>query len=116
MRHRSNKKVMDRKSDSRRALVRGLVINFILSDKIKTTGVRAKVVRSAAERLVTTAKVNDLTTRRKILSYLNNQTATKKLLEVLGPKYVNHKGGYTRIIKLNQRKGDAAKMVLLQFV
>lgn len=116
MRHRSNKKVLDRKSDSRRALVRSLVINFILFDKIKTTTARAKVVRSAAERLVTVAKVNTLTTRRKILSYLNNQTATKKLLEVLGPKYVNHKGGYTRIIKLSERKGDAAQMVLLQFI
>lgn len=116
MRHRSNKKVLDRKSDSRRALVRGLVINFILSDKIKTTAARAKVVRSATERLVTVAKVNNLSNRRKILSHLNNQAVTKKLLEVLGPKYVNHKGGYTRIIKLSERKGDAAKMVLLQFI
>jgi len=116
MRHRSNKKILDRKSDSRRALVRSLVINFILSDRIKTTVARAKVVRSATERLVTVAKVNNLSNRRKILSHLNNQIVTKKLLEVLGPKYVNHKGGYTRIIKLSERKGDAAKMVLLQFI
>jgi len=116
MRHRSNKKILDRKSDSRRALVRSLVINFILSDRIKTTATRAKAVRSATERLVTVAKVNNLSNRRKILSHLNNQTVTKKLLEVLGPKYVNHKGGYTRIVKLSERKGDAAKMVLLQFI
>jgi large subunit ribosomal protein L17 len=116
MRHRSNKKVLDRKSDSRRALVRSMVINFILSDKIKTTAIRARIVRSAAERLVTVAKVNSLTARRKLLSYLNHPAAVKRLLEVLGPKYVSHKGGYTRIIKLSQRKGDAAKIVLLQFI
>ena len=116
MRHRSNKKILDRKSDSRRALVRSLVINFILSDRIKTTVARAKVVRSATERLVTVAKVNNLSNRRKILSHLNNQTVTKKLLEVLGPKYVNHKGGYTRIIKLGKRQGDGADMVQIELV
>ncbi|MDD2646700.1 MAG: 50S ribosomal protein L17 [Patescibacteria group bacterium] len=116
MRHRKNKKTLDRKSSPHRALLRGLAINFILAEKIKTTEVKAKTVKSLAERLVTMAKKNDLSSRRKILSYLNNQTATKKLLETLGPRYNSRPGGYTRVVKLKQRKGDAAKVAVLEFI
>ncbi len=116
MRHCQNKKILDRPRGSRRALLRSLAINLILTDKIKTTRAKAKALKPFIEKLVSFSRVNNLVNHRKILSYLNNQAATKKLLEVLGPKYQSRPGGYTRIIKLKQRQGDAAQLAIIEFI
>ena len=116
MRHRSKKKILDRKKAPRKALLRGLATSIILYEKIKTTEAKAKAVKPIVEKLVTTAKKNDLTTRRKLLSVLYHKNAVNKALEVLGPRYQDRPGGYTRIVKLGKRQGDGAEIVQIEFV
>ncbi|MEK7166860.1 MAG: 50S ribosomal protein L17 [Patescibacteria group bacterium] len=116
MRHRKKGKILDRKSGPRIALLKNLADSFIIHEKIKTTEAKAKVLRGVAEKLITIGKENNLTTYRKLLAYLPTKVAAKKVLEKLGPKYKEKNGGYTRIIKLNRRKGDAAAMVQIEFV
>jgi len=116
MRHRNTGVTLDRKVASRRALLRGLVTNFVLREKIRTTEAKAKAVKPIVERYVTLAKNNNLTVRRRLATYLYTEGSVKKMVEVLGPRYKDRTGGYTRIIKLVERKGDNAKMVILEFV
>lgn len=116
MRHNKSTKILDRATDSRRALVRGLVTNVVLYDTVRTTPARARVVRSAVERLITLAKKNDLNTRRRLAAYLYTPSAVRKMVEVLGPRYQNRAGGYTRLVKLGTRKGDGAEQVQIEFV
>jgi len=87
-----------------------------MHEKIKTTVAKAKVLRPIVEKLITAGKVNSLAVRRKLLAYLPASGATKKILEVLGPKYQERKGGYTRIVKIGPRKGDGAEMAQIEFV
>ncbi|MBD3359876.1 MAG: 50S ribosomal protein L17 [Candidatus Buchananbacteria bacterium] len=116
MRHRKKGKILDRKKDPRKALLRSLATNLILHEKIKTTEAKAKAVKPIIERLITKGKTNDLHIRRELLKYLYVENAVKKILEDLSPRYKDRKGGYTRIIKLGNRQGDAAKIVQIEFV
>lgn len=116
MRHRNVNKILDRKKAPRKALMRSLATNLVLYEKIKTTDGKAKVLRPLIERLISKGKANNLTARRYLGRVLYGDNAVKKVLEVLSPKYLDRKGGYVRIIKINQRLGDAAKMVLIEFV
>jgi large subunit ribosomal protein L17 len=117
MRHRKKGKILDRKKEQREALIRNLAISLIFHDKIKTTEAKAKALRPFIERIITIGKENNLTTRRRLISLLNNQEAVNKVLNIISPKYKERPGGYTRIIKIAQRrKGDAAKMALIEFV
>lgn len=116
MRHRHATVTLDRATDSRRALLRGLVTNFVLREKIRTTEAKAKAIKPIVERYITVAKNNTLTVRRRLASYLYTEGAVKKMVEVIGPRYQDRNGGYTRIIKLVERKGDNAKMVILELV
>jgi large subunit ribosomal protein L17 len=116
MRHRKNNKILDRKKDPRKALLRSLATNLILHEKIKTTEAKAKAVKPIVEKLITKGKANDLHTRRELLKYLYVENAVKKILEDLSPRYKERKGGYTRIVKMGNRQGDAAKIVQIEFV
>lgn len=116
MRHLKKGKKLSRKSGPRRALFQGLAISLILRGKIQTTLAKAKALRPKVERLVTSGRKNTLASRRHLLKILNNDKAVKKLLAELGPKYAARKGGYTRIIKIKQRRGDCAKMAIIEFV
>lgn len=116
MRHRSKIKILDRKKAPREALLRGLATNIIIYEKINTTKAKAKAVKPLVEKLITTAKKNDLTARRKLLDVLYHKKAVNKALEVLGPRYKERAGGYTRIIKTPNRQGDNAEMVTIEFV
>jgi large subunit ribosomal protein L17 len=116
MRHRKHKKTIDRKTGPRKALIKNLACQLILYEKIKTTDVKAKVLRSFTERLITRGKKDNLSNRRLILAILPIKSAVKKVFEVLGPRYKERQGGYTRIIKLGQRKGDAANIVQIELV
>jgi len=93
-----------------------LVCQLILYEKITTTLAKAKALRSLAEKMVTKAKKDTLANRRLLLSKLPIKNAVNKLLGVYGPKYLERKGGYLRIIKLNSRKGDGAEMARVEFV
>ena len=116
MRHRKKGKSLGRKVGPRRALLKGLALSFVLHEKIKTTEAKAKEVKPIIERLITRAKENNLNNYRRIDSYLQSREATKKILEEIGPKYKDRPGGYCRIVKLGQRKGDMAEIVILELV
>ncbi|MDD2807794.1 MAG: 50S ribosomal protein L17 [Patescibacteria group bacterium] len=116
MRHRIKGKILDRKKAPREALMRGLVTSIVVYEKIKTTEAKAKAVKPLVEKLVTAGKKNNLTSRRQLMQVLYHKKAVNKVLEVLGPRYLDRKGGYTRIIKLQPRAGDGAKMVQIEFV
>ncbi|MBI3291105.1 50S ribosomal protein L17 [Candidatus Falkowbacteria bacterium] len=116
MRHRKKTKILDRKKAPRKALLRSLATSVIVYEKVKTTKAKAKAVKPIVEKLITTAKKNDLTARRKLLSVLYHKKAVTKALEVLGPRYLSRQGGYTRIINLGPRQGDGAEMVQIELV
>ena len=92
-----------------------MVRSFILHGKIETTQAKAKIVRSAAERLVTQARKGTMHARREAARVLDEK-ALKHLFTVLGPRYKDRRGGYSRIMKRHPRKGDNAKMAVIEFV
>ena len=92
----------------RKAMLRNLVTSLFRDERINTTEARAKEVKSIAEKLVTTAKKNDLAARRQALAYLYEEEVVRKLFDKIAPKYSEKQGGYTRIIKVGYRRGDAA--------
>jgi len=116
MRHRKKGKTLDRKKEPRKALLRSLATNLVLYEKIKTTEAKAKTVKPIVEKLITKGKAGNLHAKRELAKYLYVDNAVKKVLEDLSPRYKDKKGGYTRIIKLGTRQGDAAKMVQIEFV
>ncbi|MCX6752303.1 MAG: 50S ribosomal protein L17 [Candidatus Nomurabacteria bacterium] len=117
MRHGNNKRKFGRVRKVRKALVNSLALNLIVRGKIRTTEPKAKELRPFIEKLVTSAKNGDASTRRLIISKLSNRRPEiKKLFEVIAPKYADRKGGYTRVLKLGARKSDGAKMAIIEFV
>ncbi len=116
MRHSNNVRKFGRKKNQRVALMRGLALSLIKSEKIKTTEAKAKELRPYAEKLVTLAKKGDLASRRLLMSrLLNREPEVKKLMSDV-VKYADRKGGYIRITKLAPRKSDSARMAYIEFV
>ncbi|HEX9608890.1 MAG TPA: 50S ribosomal protein L17 [Candidatus Paceibacterota bacterium] len=117
MRHHKNTRTLGRSQNQRRALLRHLARSLILEERIQTTEAKAKELRPFVERLVTKSKHDTLSSRRLILERLGNETvATRKLFAVIGPRYQERAGGYTRITKLATAKADARKMAQIEFV
>ena len=116
MRHQRVMKKFGRSTAHRKALMKSLVTNLILAESIQTTLPKAKEARKDAEKMVTIARKGGLAARRLAASRLQQPKAVQKLFEKIVPAMEGRKGGYTRILKLFTRKGDAAKMVLLQWV
>ena len=100
----------------RNALMSSLARNLIRDNRIKTTTAKAKELRPMIEKLVTKAKVATVTARRMINSRINSPVETKKLVEIIAPKYAKRAGGYIRIIKLPNRDLDGSPMSLIEFV
>ena len=103
-------------TDQRRAMLRSLVTSFLKHGRIETTETRAKESRSIAEKMITLAKRGDLHARRQVLAYVLEEDVVKTLFDEIAPKYADRQGGYTRIVKIGLRKGDAAMEVLLELV
>ncbi len=118
MRHMKAGRTFNRDTNARKALFIGLAKNLIEKEQIKTTLPKAKDLRSVVEKLITRAKVDSVANRRLTASELgNNSGATvKKLFEVLGPRYAQRPGGYTRVLKAGFRYGDAAPMAIIELV
>lgn len=116
MKHRRVGKTLDRRSNARRALLRGLATSVILYEHCNTTLAKAKAVRPFVERLITKGKVKSLNSRRQLNAILVSENATNKILEELGPRYATRPGGYTRIVKLGTREGDGAEIAQIQLV
>ncbi len=108
---------LNRETKVRRSILSGLTKDCILHEKVETTEERAKEAKKFVDKMITYAKKGDLISRRKALAFLENDTeATKKLFETLSIRYKDRNGGYTRIIKLKERRGDDALIVRLELV
>ncbi len=107
---------LGRPTDQRRAMLRNLVTSFLEHDKIMTTGTRAKETQSIAEKMITLGKRGDLHARRQALAYITKEDVVKKLFDEIAPKYKERNGGYSRIIKVAPRRGDAVEIVVLELV
>ncbi len=115
MQHRKKGRKFSRKRDQRRAFLKGLSRALFLKEKIITTEARAKEMGSFAEKFITRAKKKDLASRRHLRKYFS-EDLVKKIVDEIAPRYMERAGGYTRIIKLGQRKGDAARMAIIELV
>ncbi len=108
---------LNRETKIRRSILSGLTKDCILHEKVETTEERAKEAKKFVDKMITYAKKGDLISRRKALAFLENDTeATKKLFDTLSVRYKDRNGGYTRIIKLKERRGDDALIVRLELV
>ena len=116
MRHRVRSRTLGRYSAHRNAMLINMAASLIVHESIETTLPRAKELRRFVEKLVTRAKGGSLHDRRIVISRLRNKEATLKLFKELAPRYANRPGGYTRIVKLGYRKGDAAPRAIIEFV
>lgn len=116
MRHRNKNKILGREKAPRELMMRNLASSIILYEKVKTTKAKARAVRSLVERSITSSKAGDLNARRGLIKVLLQKNAVKKSLEVLGERYKTRPGGYTRLVKLGNRRGDGAEMVQIELV
>ena len=107
---------LGRPTEHRNAMLRGLVTYLLENGKIETTLARAKQVRSMAEKMITLGKKNTLASRRAALAYITKEDVVTKLFNEIAPGYANRNGGYTRILKLGPRRGDAAEMAIVALV
>ena len=116
MRHNITGRSLGRVSGHRRALYRNLVTSLLKHERIITTEAKAKEVRGMAEKMITLGKKSGLDSYRQALSFITDKKVTEKVFSVLGPRYEDRTGGYTRITKLENRLGDNAPMVRLELV
>ncbi|MGI5962214.1 MAG: 50S ribosomal protein L17 [Lawsonibacter sp.] len=107
---------LGRTSDQRKAMLRAMVTYLLENGQIKTTVTRAKEVAPVAEKMITLAKDNSLTSYRQALAFITKEDVANKLFKEIGPKYADRNGGYTRIVRIGPRRGDAAEMAIIQLV
>lgn len=107
---------LGRDSSARKALFRSILTSFFACERIETTEAKAKEINGLAEKMITLAKRGDLHARRQVLSYLLDEEVVTKLFDTIAPKYADRQGGYTRVLKLGPRRGDAAPMAILELV
>ena len=114
MRHRNHGPKLNRTSAHRKAMGANLATALLTHGRIQTTAPKAVLARSIAEQAITLAKENTLHSRRQAIALLRNKDVTYHLFDVVGPAFRDVQGGYTRVLKLGPRQGDAAPMVLLE--
>ncbi len=107
---------LGRTTDHRKAMLRAMVTYLLENGQIETTVTRAKEVRAVAEKMITIGKNNDLHSKRQVYAYVTKEDVDKKLFDEISPKYAERNGGYTRIVKIGPRRGDAAEMAIIQLV
>ena len=103
-------------SSHRKAVLRNLATDILKHGRVTTTETRAKEARRMVEKMITLGKRGDLHARRQAMAYMMDETVVKTLFDEIAPKYATRNGGYTRIVKIGQRKGDGALEVLLELV
>ena len=107
---------LGRTTDHRKAMLRAMVTFLLENGKIETTVTRAKEVRAMTEKMITIAKADDLHSKRQVYSYITKESVAKKVMDEIAPKYADRNGGYTRIIKIGPRRGDAAEMAIIELI
>ncbi|MBQ6998840.1 MAG: 50S ribosomal protein L17 [Clostridia bacterium] len=103
-------------TDNRMAMLRNLVTSLLENGRIETTLAKAKEVRSLAEKMITLGKDNTLHSRRQALAFITKEDVVTKVFAEIAPKYAERNGGYTRILKVGPRRGDAAEMAIIELV
>jgi large subunit ribosomal protein L17 len=116
MRHGNHRSKLNRTSEHRAALMRNLAVALITHERIRTTDAKAKQLRPFVEHLVTLGRDGTLHHRRLAFSELGKKEAVHKLFTVLGPRFAQRPGGYTRVVKADIREGDGAPMSFIEFV
>src|SRR5215471_15075035 len=116
MRHQRSGKKLGRDSSHRRALYANLASQLIEHERIQTTLAKAKAVKPIAEQMITLGRRGDIHARRQAVAFLGSKDIVHKLFDELGPRYAERPGGYTRIVRLGPRLGDAAEVVYLELV
>jgi large subunit ribosomal protein L17 len=116
MRHHKAGRKLGRDASHRKALYANLTASLIEHGRIKTTVAKAKEVRPVAEEMITLGRRGDVPARRQALKFLRSQDVVHKLFSEVGPRFVDRRGGYSRIVKLGPRQGDAAEMAYLELV
>ena len=112
----SHNRKLGRPTDQRVAMLRAMTTYLLENGQIKTTVSRAKEVAPLAEKMITLAKNPSLANYRRALSWITKEDVAKKTFDELGPKYASRNGGYTRVVKIGPRRGDAAEMAIVQLV
>ncbi len=112
----SGNRKLGRTSDQRMAMLRAMVTYLLENGQIKTTVSRAKEVAPMAEKMISLAKTNNLASYRQALAFITKEDVAKKLFDEIGPKYESRNGGYTRIVRIGPRRGDAAEMAIIELV
>lgn len=107
---------LGRDSSARKALFRSMLTSLFQYERIETTEAKAKELRGLADKMITLAKRGDLHARRQVLAFILDEDIVTKLFSDIAPKYADRQGGYTRMIKLGVRKGDAAPVAIIELV
>jgi large subunit ribosomal protein L17 len=116
MRHLKSGRQLSRNSSHRWALMRNLITALLREEKIRTTDPKAKELRRWVDRVITLGKQGTLHARRQVLSIVQDKAVVRKLFDTIGPRFKNRPGGYTRIVKIGIRRGDAAQMSVIELV
>jgi large subunit ribosomal protein L17 len=116
MRHRKSGRQLSRNSSHRWALMRNLITALLRIEKIQTTDPKAKELRRWVDRVITLGKEGSLHARRQVLGIVQDKAVVRKLFDTIAPRFKERAGGYTRIIKIGWRHGDAAQMSLIELV
>jgi large subunit ribosomal protein L17 len=116
MNHRKKGRKLNRTAEHRKAMMRNMATSLFLHGRVETTTAKAKELRTFAEPLITKAKRGDLHARRLVGRLITDQTALTKLFAEIGPRYVERPGGYTRVMHLGHRAGDAADVAIIELV
>ena len=116
MRHRNAGRKLSRNTSHRRALLRNLVTSLLEHGRLMTTLPKAKEVRPLAEKMITLGKLDSLHARRQVHSYLLKDATAKKVFDTIAPTFADRKGGYSRIIRLGNRKGDGADLAIIELL
>jgi large subunit ribosomal protein L17 len=116
MRHLKAGRKLNRTSAHRKALYRNLVTSLLDHEQVRTTDAKAKALRPWAERMITLGKRGTLHARRQALAFIRSESVVKKLFDEVAPRFAQRPGGYTRIVKLGVRRGDAASMSVIELV
>ena len=116
MRHRVAGRKLGRRTEHREAMLQNIVAQLLTHERVTTTEAKAKEARTLAERIITKGRSGSVHDRRQAMALLTDKQALRKLFDELGPRYADRAGGYTRLMKLMPRRGDAAAMALLELV
>lgn len=112
----AHQRKLGRPTDQRIAMLRSMTTSFLEAGRIETTVTRAKEVQKLAEKMITLGKKNTLASRRAALAYITKEDVVTKLFSDIAPKYANRNGGYTQVLKIGTRRGDAAEMAIVRLI